>query len=446
MVQNINSRKLAVQILQQVFQNNAYSNIAIARNLNRSQLSDKDRALVTELVYGTIKYKYTIDKILGQFIKTPLDKLESIVLNILRISIYQMKYLDKIPQFAAVNESVELAKKDASIGASKLINGVLRNFIRSIDKKYYNEKDNIEKLCFEYSFEPWMVKLFIKQYGHEAAVEILKGSNSVPGVTVRVNTLKSDYDQVWESLVNNGYNIEEGDACPEAIRINKGRNIENNPLFIQGLITVQDESAMLVAPCMDLGTDMEVLDMCSAPGGKTTHIAELMKNTGTVKAYDKYEAKLKLVKDAAERLGINNILCNVIDAEEYNESLNSKFDRVLLDVPCSGLGIIRKKPEIKWTKNYNQLKNIVSVQRNIINNGARYVKKGGILVYSTCTLNKEENEGIINEFLKQNPAYALLEVNFGNLHNFIYSKEGYVTILPGGNMDGFFIAKLKRLW
>jgi len=440
-----NSRLVAITVIEKVLNENAYSNIVLGLELNKSDLSDKDKALVTEIVYGTIKYKYTIDKILQSYVKKGIDKLESFVLNILRISVYQIKFLDKVPSFAAVNEAVNLTKKMSNIGASKLVNGVLRSYLRDESAKYYNEKDGIEKLCFEYSFTKALVKLFIKQYGPESAEKILKGLNYKPDVTVRVNTLKLTYKETWEKLIENGYNIEKGYICPKAIRIIKGKNIENNPLFNEGSITVQDESAMLAAISMDLLPNLKVLDLCSAPGGKTTHIAELMGNTGHISAFDIHKNKLSLIKENLNRIGITNTTCDVRDATIYDENLFESADRVLIDVPCSGLGIIRKKPEIKWSKHINNIKSIIETQRNIMENASKYVKKGGVLVYSTCTLNKEENEGNIDWFIESHSEFKIEQLSYGEQDNIKYSDKGYITIFPNEYMDGFFIAKIIKL-
>lgn len=438
------ARKTAVKILKEVFDKNAYSNVVLSRELNNSDLNDKDKALVTEIVYGTIKYKYTIDNILSYYIKSGLEKLETYILNILRISIYQIAYLDKIPEFAVVNEAVELAKNKSPKGA-KLVNGVLRSYLRTKESSdYYNKGNKIEELCFKYSFPAWMVKLFIDSYGENQAKKILEGLNDVPSVTVRVNNLKTDYEEAWEKLVESGYDIEEGKVCPEAIQIKKGRSIEENPLFKSGMITVQDESAMMIAPCMDLEENMIVLDLCSAPGGKACHSAEIMNNTGKVLAFDIHENKLSLIKDNAERLGIKNIRCGVLDAAIYSQSYKDKGDRVLIDVPCSGLGIIRKKPEIKWTKGKDSIKSLVKIQREIMLNAAKYVKKDGKLIYSTCTLSKEENEENIKWFIKNCPEFKIEPIYYGKIDNIIYHKEGYITILPNKSMDGFFVAKMIR--
>ena len=440
-----NSREVATNILIEIFDNKAYSNIILSNRLNSSNLIEKDKGLVTEIVYGTIKYKYSIDVILSSFIKKNIKNLNSFILNLLRISIYQLKYLDKLPDFAVVNEAVDLAKKRTSIPQSKFVNGVLRNYLRNKDKDY-SSKDKIKNICFEYSFDEWMVRLFLSQYGEDKTIAILKGLNEKPNITVRVNNLKSNYDDVFEELKNKNYNVDEGYICPEAIRIIKGKNIEQNPLFISGYVTVQDESAMLVAPSMEIKEDLKVMDLCSAPGGKTTHISELMNNRGKVWAFDIHKNKLSLIKENTKRLGITNIELNVLDATKLEERFIDFAERVLIDVPCSGFGIIRKKPEIKWSKGLKDVNNIVNIQRQIMKNAALYLKKDGILLYSTCTLNKNENEKNIEWFIKEFPEFTVESLNFGNLQNIIYDKRGFVTILPNSFMDGFFIAKLKKNW
>lgn len=440
----IGAREVAINTVMQVFENKAYSNIVLNNNLSQCNLADKDKALATELVYGTIKYRYAIDKILKTFLEKKFDKTDKYILNLLRVCIYQLRYLDKIPEFAAVNEGVNLAKANVSLGASKLVNGVLRNYLRNKNKDYYNKENINEKLAFSYSFPQWMVKLFIEQYGEIMGEKILDGLNKRPAVTVRVNSTKGDFEQVFHELEKNAYNVEEGAICPEAIRIVRGKSVEENPMFKRGAITVQDESAMLVAPSMDLKENMTVLDLCSAPGGKTTHIAEIMDNTGTVKAFDIYVHKLELIRSNSERLGLTNIELDILDATKECKELIEVGDRVLIDVPCSGIGIIRKKPEIKYTKKEKELKSLITVQREIMKNAAKYVKPDGIILYSTCTINKVENEGNINWFLNNFKDFSVEPLNFGQVENLIYDEKGCVTVLPNEYMDGFFIAKIRR--
>ena len=380
----MNCRKVAINILERIINEGAYSNIILSNELNNSDLSEKDKELVTEIVYGNLRRLKTIDTIIASFEKD-ISIMDKKILNILRVAVYQMNYLDKVPSYAACNEAVEEAK-EISDKDSKLVNGILRNFVKKEGKFDIVFRNKIDEIAFDLSFEPWMVRMFIKQYGEHEALEILEGLNNTPKMTVRVNSIKGDYEDVYEELDEAGYNIEEGCICPEAISIKGGKGIENNQAFVDGKITVQDESAMLISPLLDLEEGMKVLDLCCAPGGKTTHIGELLNNTGEVLGFDLHENKLELVKENYERLGITNIKLAQMDATKLDAKLVSYADRVLLDVPCSGIGIIRKKPEIKWTKKRKDLKEIVEVQREILENAWEYLKTGGVMVYSTCTL------------------------------------------------------------
>ncbi|GAA0754035.1 MULTISPECIES: 16S rRNA (cytosine(967)-C(5))-methyltransferase RsmB [Clostridium] len=438
----MNSRKLARQIVQRVLEEGAYSNLVLSNELNTRDIEDKDKGLITEIVYGTLRRKRTLDVLIGNFVKD-INLIDTTVLNILRVAIYQMYFLDKIPEYAACNEAVEEAK-EVSLEASKLVNGILRNYIKD-EKEIVVPGNRIDELAYKFSFQPWMIRLFIKQYGEEKTMKLMSGLNETPKVTVRVNEFKAEYDEVYEKLEEIGYNIEEGYACPEGIAIKGGKGIEDNALFKEGLITVQDESAMLVAPLLDLKEGDKVLDLCAAPGGKTTHIAELLGNTGEVLAFDLHENKLSLIEENAKRLGLNNIVCKAMDATKLNSDYISYGDKVLIDVPCSGLGIIRKKPEIKWNKTRQQLKDLVPIQREIMENAWQYLKPGGTLVYSTCTLNKEENEENLQWFLSKHKDAAVEKVYIGNNSNFIYNADGSLTILPNDSMDGFFMGKIKKI-
>lgn len=438
----MNSRKIIVEILNSVFYKASYSNIEINKRLNNSSLDIRDRSLVTEIVYGTIRYKKKIDFIISNYVKD-IRLVDKTILNILRSTIYQILFLSKVPDYAAVNEAVNLAKT-VSKSSSGFVNGVLRNILRNKDKNYTASLNGKKLLAVKYSFPNWMVELFIKQYGIEKAESIMKNLNETPNITVRVNSLKSDYDDVLEKLEENGYNVEEGTICPEAIKINKGSSIEHNDLFKDGYITVQDESAMLTAQLLDLEENMNVIDLCSAPGGKATHIGELMNNTGKITACDIYEHKIKLINDNCTRLGVTDVEAVVNDAAVINNDFINEADRVLVDVPCSGLGIIRKKPEIKWNKTKKSLDELCTIQRDIMQNAWRYLKEDGIMVYSTCTINKDENEKNIDWFIDSHKDAVIEKIFIGQLDNVIYNDNNTVTILPNKDMDGFFLAKLRK--
>ena len=436
----MNSREVALNIINRVLIEGAYSNLVLSNELNESDLNEKDRALVTELVYGTIRRKKTLDMIISNYIKD-ISLMDERVLNILRMAIYQMHFLDKVPEFAACNEAVELAKQ-ISVQDSKLVNGILRSYTKNPDDM--DVKDKIDRLVYQYSYEPWFIRMVYKQYGEENGRKILSGLNATPKVTVRVNASKADYDEVYEKLEELGYDVEEGYACPEAIIIKGGSSIENNELFKEGLITVQDESAMLVSPILDLKEGDIALDLCAAPGGKTTHIAELLEGTGKVHAFDLHENKLSLINENLERLGLNNVEVDVMDATKLDPKYVAYADKVLIDVPCSGLGIIRKKPEIKWNKSRKSLKDLVPTQREIMENAWAYLKNGGTMIYSTCTLNTEENQDNIEWFLNKHKDAKVEKIFLGNMDNFIYNNDGSLTILPNEYMDGFYISKISK--
>lgn len=437
----MNCRKLAVKILDRVLNEGAYSNIILSKELNESELSDKDKALLTEIVYGVLRRRKTLDIIISNFVKD-IKLMNNDTLNILRVAIYQMNFLDKIPSYAACNEAVEEAK-EISEGDSKLVNGILRNFTKNPDDIEV-PGNKIDEYAYKFSFEPWMIRLLIKQYGENLSKKIMSGLNQIPLVSVRVNEIKSDYDEAFEELESIGYEIEEGVVCPEAISIKGGKSIDNNPLFKEGKITVQDESAMVIAPLLELEEGMTVIDLCSAPGGKTTHIAEILRNTGKVLAFDIHESKLALIKENCERLGLSNVEIKTNDATKLNPNLIASSDRILIDVPCSGIGIIRKKPEIKWNKTRTDLRDIISVQRDIMENAWEYLRDGGIMIYSTCTLNKEENEENIEWFANQHKDCSIKKIFIGKQDNLVYNRNGSLTIMPNENMDGFFVAKLEK--
>lgn len=439
-----NCRKIAFDITNDIFIKNAYSNIALNNNLKNSTLEQKDRALVTEIVYGTIKYKYTIDIVLEKFLRGGIKKTDKEIVNLLRNGVYQMMYLDKVPSFAVVNESVEIAKKYINSKAGSVVNGVLRNILRTDLNEINSDNSKDGELAFKYSFPKWLVKIICGQYGNVKGEEILNGLNERPSVTVRVNALKISYDDALEKLRENGYDVQKGIIAKDAIIIEKGSSIENNLMFNEGYITVQDESAMLTAPLMDLKEGNLAIDMCSAPGGKSTHMAEIMKNKGEIISCDVYDNKLKIINENAKRLGAEIIKTEIRNGEVLYDELINYADAVLADVPCSGLGIIRKKPEIKWNKTKKDLQDLIKIQRNILQNASKYVKKGGNLVYSTCTINKGENEENIRWFLEKNSEFEIEPIELGSVDNIIKHKEGFVTILPNKYMDGFFICKLRR--
>lgn len=434
-----NAREVSVDVLGKVLYQGAYSNIALDHAFSSANLKEEDTGLVTEIIYGTLKYLLAIDKIIEKNSTMPLNKLEDDVLNILRISIYQMKYLDRIPSYAVLNEAVNLAKLKSK-GASGFVNGVLRGYLRSQDE-IMTFGSKLEKDSFNFSFPIWMIELFQKQYGKNYK-KILAGLNERPVITYRVNTLKMNREKALEKLIELGYDARETEISPYGIEVKSGKSVLLNPLFQQGILTVQDESSMLVAPLL-VEENRKYMDLCSAPGGKTTHLAELTEDRATIYAFDIHESKIRLINENKKRQGLQSIITEINDGLNFLPS-HRESANVLVDAPCSGLGIIRKKPEIKYTKTQKDLDELVMIQRALLETAADYVPSGGILLYSTCTLNKTENEENVRWFLERHTEFSPVPIELGEHENFTYTEEGFLTILPGKTMDGFFISRLRK--
>ena len=360
----MNARRIALDILMAIEEEKAYSNIAILKHLYNQKISHLDRKLITELVYGVLDNKIYLDFIIKQLSKIQITSLDKGIRMILRMGLYQIIYLDKIPAFAVVNESVRLAKK-VNVKASGYVNGLLRNFLREHKKiKIPSAKDNlVAHLSIRYSHPEWLVEKWIHQLGEEFTAELLKANNERPLLTIRTNTLKIDKQRLVQILSKEGAKVSNGLHVEDALYIKDIGNIAKLESFQNGYFQVQDESSMLAVHALDPKPGEFVLDLCAAPGGKSTYIAQLMKNEGIILARDIYDHKIKLVQDHAARLGIHIIQTEVFDATKFDHSLIEKADKVLLDAPCSGLGIIRRKPEIKYSKQPKDLKAIADLHR-----------------------------------------------------------------------------------
>lgn len=421
------SRQIALKILYEVDFEGAYSNLALKEGLKYSELSTLDKGFVTQLVYGVISRRRTLDCIITKFSSVKLSKISDYVLEILRIGIYQMIFMDKIPDSAAVNESVKLAQKYA-YRSKGFVNGILRNVSR--------EKENISfcTLADKYSYPDFLIKMWCKDFGEERTEQILKSLNASPEMNIRVNTLKTTREQLIKLLEKEGTKAKADDLYENSVVVRR-IDITSSDLFKKGFFTVQDAAAQLSSAVLAPKGGARVLDMCAAPGGKTTHMAEIMNNEGEIVALDIYDHKIKLIEENAKRLGIDIIKAKVWDSEMFCDEYIEKFDFVLVDVPCSGLGIIRRKPDIKWTANPGE--ELYNIQKKILNNASMYLKPGGFMVYSTCTLNKNENENRIEEFLKEHKNFELVSEKI--------CPEGYRTFYPNtDSTDGFFICKLRK--
>ncbi|HOM01701.1 MAG TPA: 16S rRNA (cytosine(967)-C(5))-methyltransferase RsmB [Acetivibrio sp.] len=442
-------RETALKILYDINEKGAYSNISLNKYLNGFEFESVDRAFITDIVYGTLKWKYTIDYLIEKFSSIKIKKLSPWILNILRMGIYQIIYMDRIPVSAACNESVKLATKYGHAASSKYVNAVLRNIARSKENLPYPDKnkDTAHYLSIKYSHPLWMVKDWLLRFGEEFTEGLLKANNDVARFTVRVNDLKISKEELIDMLTGDGFEVENGKYLDEALIIKNPSAVQKMGAFAKGYFQVQDESSMLVAKVLDPKPGETVLDVCSAPGGKSTHIAQIMKNRGTVISRDIHEHKIKLIEQAKERLGLEIIKIEVFDAAVLDSNLVGKIDRVLVDAPCTGFGIIRRKPDIKWSRNLEDKAEIVSLQEKILSTASEYVKDGGVLVYSTCTIEPEENEKAVEKFVSGNKDFYLEDITDllpESLRKESASK-GYIQLYPNiDGIDGFFIARMRK--
>lgn len=451
MTENNNARLLAVRILTRVEKEGAYANLLL-----RSQLpaldQTRDRNLVTALVNGVLKNKLLLDYALRKHLSKPMSALPHEVRADLRIGIFQVLFMDKIPVSAAINESVEIARTVSKESFVPLVNSVLRKAADTAwDFQWPDPKrDTIRYLSVRYSHPEWMVKRWLSRWGRQETEDLLIANNEPAPTAIRVNTLKTTKEELIVALREKDITVLEDTIIPECLVITDYGGLEQLTEFRDGLFTVQDQSSQLVAHVLGVRENDTVLDVCSAPGGKTTHMAQLMRNKGSITAVDYYQQKLNLVGELAERLGITIIKTLEGDARELPESLG-QFDRVLVDVPCSGLGVIRRRADLRWQKKEEEIKRLPELQLAILLKAAEHVRPGGDLVYSTCTLEPEENYEVVKAFRQLRPEFTSVDL-IEELPFFIEgdkdSKQlhkGVWQILPHiHHMDGFFLAKFRR--
>ncbi len=437
-------RKIALNILTQTEQKDAYLNLVFEEVLKSEKLSSADVGFVKELVFGVFRNKIFLDYIIRKNSSLRLKKIDPKILNILRCGTFQLLFMDKVPNHAAVDESVKLAKKYSSPKTSSFVNGVLRGIIRTcengIDLK--DIKDETEKLSVKYSYPKPLAEFFVKDFGNDAE-RLMAAGNKTPELCVRINTLKITKEEFKEKLdaLDITYRDTPYTDCGLYLFGATAQKRKN----LDGLFTVQDQSSQLSALALCPEPNSLVLDLCAAPGGKTTHLAELMKNQGEIFASDIYATRLKSVDLLAQKLGISIIKTKVQDATVVNHNLVGKADYILADVPCSGLGIIRRKPDIKYKENITDFTELNEIQQKILDAAYQYLKQGGVMVYSTCTVNKGENVEMINNFLKNHPDMALDKIRSPHITGELAKNEGYLEIFPHThNSDGFFVCRMKK--
>lgn len=441
------SRYLAVEILEKIELEDAYSNLLLRQVIEDHDLSRVDINLLTELVYGVLQRKMTLDYQLEPFIKKQ-KKLDNWVRQLLRLSLYQMHYLERIPPHAIVNEAVNIAGVRGHRGISGLVNAVLRNIQRKGVREVEAIEDRKKRFSIQYSLPVWLVEEFIEDLGWEEAEKLAKSLNERPKLSLRVNTNKITRAEAIEVLKKEGYESVKSDISPYGIIVLNGIPADSE-LFKQGIISVQDESSMLVAPALNILPDHYVLDACAAPGGKTMHIAANFlteEDNGQVVALDIHQHKMNLIHQNAQRQKVENKVVGIqMDARNILDRFDSNtFDRILIDAPCSGLGLIRRRPEIRYNKTRKDIQNLQKLQIEIINQVSQTLKAGGELIYSTCTLTRTENQEVIEDFLDKNNNFEQLPVEVST-DRLTIQEDGSLIIYPHQyGTDGFFIARFKK--
>ena len=427
----MNAREAALRALIACRKDGAWSEGALKELLRNC--SKRDAALASRLCYGVLQNRLLLDFWIDSFAK---GKLQPVVRDILRLGVYQLRFTDKIPASAAVNEAVEQTKRHANFQAAKLVNGVLRAMLRT--ENWPQPKEAWVK----YSHPQELAELLIAQLGKEKAMALMESHNTAPKTYLQINTLKATIDQVQESLQEAGGEVALHPWLENCLTLGGAGNLEELEAFQKGWIYAQDAAAKLAVAAAGLKPDMRVLDCCAAPGGKSIAAAIAMENRGELISCDIHEHKLKLIEKSAERLGITILSTRLQDASCPVEEWKDSFDAVLADVPCSGIGVIRKKPDIRY-KDLSKREELVQLQRRILSRQANYVRPGGVLLYSTCTVLKDENEENAEVFLKEHPDFALEEVHFPKDSEL--PDAAMTTLLPcDHDTDGFFICKFRR--
>lgn len=437
-----NVRDAALSILLAVDKNQAYSNLLLHETIKRHKIEPKDRALLTEMTYGTLQHKMTLDYYLEPFIR---GKIDHWVRWLLRLSLYQMHYLTRIPPHAAVNEAVEIAKRRGHKGIASTVNGILRSILRQGVRSTDEITDPIERLSIATSHPNWLVERWVAAYGMATTQAMLEENNVPPIQTVRVNLTKGTVEEAITHLTAEGIKVERSTLIPECLHITGGQ-AARTAAFGQGLITIQDESSMLPATVMNPQPDWRVLDMCAAPGGKTTHLAEKMNDEGSILALDLHPHKLELIDENTARLGLESIDTAPLDGRKAPEYLAvESFDAVLVDAPCSGLGVMRRKPDIKYTKREEDLESLQAIQLSLLKAATRLLKPGGLLIYSTCTVDKTENEGTVAQFLQDVKKMQLTRLQNLPAALDAKQKDGMLQVFPQDfGSDGFFVAAFRK--
>lgn len=443
-----NPRESAVRALEKI-EDGAYSNLVLNQVL-AAKIEQRDRSLITELVYGVVQNKLRLDYIISEFSKTKIKKLSSVVLAALRVGVYQILFLDRVPDFAAVSESVNIVKKLKGQRIANFANGVLRSVSANKDNICYpdRQRDPQGYISVFYSFPLWLIKRWIDFYGVGFTEELCKALNERPKMCVRVNTLKTKKGDLMLKLKEEGITSSEGLLMDEALYFREALPLHNLSSFKEGLFQPQDEGSMLVARLAGARRGETILDVASAPGGKASHIAQLMADEGEIIAWDIHPQRVELIKETCNRLGITIVKAKLQDALSPRSDLTESFDKVIVDAPCSGLGVIRRKPDIKWTKVPEDISSLAGMQLNMLSTVSSYVKPGGTLIYSTCSIDPEENREVVEKFLQCYPEFRFDDIEDllpDSLRGNKDGEKGFINLYPHiHDVDGFFIARLQK--
>ncbi len=444
------TRELVLGVLLEVTRDGEYSHISLRNVLTKYQYLDKrDRAFITRVVEGTLEHMIEIDYIINQFSKVKISKMKPVIRCILRSAVYQLKYMDSVPNSAACNEAVKLAIKKGFSNLKGFVNGVLRSIERNLDAITYPDEANvIEYLSIKYSMPEWILQKWLSEYDRETVETMLADFQTEKPTTIRVNRNVMSKEELTESLENQGVYAESHPYLKDAMWISSYDYLADLESFQKGAFHVQDISSMLVAHLANPNEGDNVIDVCAAPGGKSLHMAELLCGTGHVEARDLTDYKVNLIWDNIQRSGMQNIQAVRWDATILNEESVEKADIVVADLPCSGLGVLGKKTDLKYKMTEQTQRELVGLQRDILTKVKSYVKAGGTLLYSTCTVNEAENMGNVEWFLKENEEFELVSIKEDLCEELRKSvvQEGCLQLLPGVHKsDGFFIAKFKRV-
>jgi len=435
------ARDISLAALNNIEKNRAYSALALQEELSKHALAPREQRLARRLVYGVVTYRLGLDYILNQFCRRKVSSLSPSLRNILRMACYQLVYLDRIPDFAAVNEAVNSARKIGGKGIAGFINGVLRNILRKRDTLFQDlSPDTIEGISILHSHPRWLVEKWVKQWGVDFTAQLCAANNRPVPLCIRVNTEKISREDYISQAEERGLAPRPGKHCAQAVVFPPDTSFSDLPGYEAGWFIVQGEAAMLPSRCLALQKGHDILDMCAAPGGKTTQMAAQV-NPGRVLACDLHQSRLRLVQGNALRLGLNNIDTLRADASMLTDKIAPGFERILLDAPCSGLGVIRNKPDIKWFRSQEDIRDLVVLQEKLLHTACDLLSPGGILVYSTCTLGSEENEQVIETLLQQRTEMQMLKIDLPG-----FPRENFLTTFPHlHNLDGFFVAKLTKV-